>query len=40
MNRNKLIAFLTFFTLSLLLADPPNWDTNGDGVLDNFISFI
>ena len=20
----------------MLLADPPNWDANGDGVLDNY----
>ena len=29
--------YLIFFTLvSFLLADPPNWDTDGDGVLDNY----
>ena len=36
MNKNKLIFFVTFLTIGLLLADPPNWDANGDGVLDNY----
>ena len=36
MNKNKLFFLLTFLTFGLLQADPPNWDSNGDGVLDNY----
>ena len=30
------ILILLIIPINIILCDPPNWDENGDGVLDNY----
>ena len=36
MIKNKSHRLIIAFIVGLVFADPPNWDSNGDGVLDNY----
>ena len=37
-NKNILLNII-FLLSSFIFADPPNWDSDGDGVIDNFSDF-
>ena len=37
-NKNILVL-ISFLFFSLILADPPNWDSDGDGVIDNYSDY-
>ena len=39
MTRKILFYLFVFSFFNLIYADPPNWDSDGDGVLDNYNEF-
>ena len=36
MVKNKSYRLIIALIVGFVFADPPNWDANGDGVLDNY----
>ena len=36
MIKNKSYRLIIALIVGLIFADPPNWDSDGDGVLDNY----
>ena len=38
-SKNILPIFIGFLIFNFIFADPPNWDSDGDGVIDNYTDF-
>ena len=40
MIKNKSYRLIIALIVGFVFADPPNWDANGDGVLDNYKDYV